>query len=200
MLFVKAFAAEGGSYDPPQRAGGGRRDALHARAQKEGWEGLIAKDAASTYQPGRRSPAWRKIKLAAGTGIRRRRLDRAAADAAVLRRAAARRLRATARLKYVGHTGTGFDQKELARVSKLLKAREDQDVPFAEKVEDQRTGALGAARSRRADPLHRMDRRRQAAASGLSRAARRQGRRRKSSEKFRLRRCECGESRASLSA
>ena len=28
------------------------------------------------------------------------------------------------RLKYVGHTGTGFDQKELARVSKLLKARE----------------------------------------------------------------------------
>ncbi len=30
---------------------------LHARALKEGWEGLIVKDAASTYQPGRRSPA-----------------------------------------------------------------------------------------------------------------------------------------------
>src|SRR6185369_11702381 len=32
---------------------------LYARAQKEGWEGLIAKEAASTYQPGRRTPAWR---------------------------------------------------------------------------------------------------------------------------------------------
>src|SRR5215204_6004684 len=37
--------------------------ALHARALAESWEGLIAKDAASAYEPGRRSPAWRKIKL-----------------------------------------------------------------------------------------------------------------------------------------
>src|SRR5579859_912389 len=37
--------------------------ALYARAKKEGWEGLIAKEAASVYVPGRRSPAWRKIKL-----------------------------------------------------------------------------------------------------------------------------------------
>jgi bifunctional non-homologous end joining protein LigD len=37
-------------------------------------------------------------------------------------------------LKYVGHTGTGFDQKELARVSKLLKARETKVSPFAEKI------------------------------------------------------------------
>ena len=36
---------------------------MHARAKKERWEGLIAKEAASTYQPGRRTPAWRKIKL-----------------------------------------------------------------------------------------------------------------------------------------
>src|SRR5205823_5745598 len=36
---------------------------MHERAIKEKWEGLIAKDASSIYQPGRRSPAWRKIKL-----------------------------------------------------------------------------------------------------------------------------------------
>src|SRR5215204_2259415 len=36
---------------------------MHDRALREGWEGLIAKEAASTYQPGRRSPAWRKVKL-----------------------------------------------------------------------------------------------------------------------------------------
>ena len=33
-----------------------------ARSPKD-WEGLIAKDASSTYQAGRRSPAWRKIKV-----------------------------------------------------------------------------------------------------------------------------------------
>src|SRR5205823_2833898 len=39
------------------------------------------------------------------------------------------------RLKYTGHTGTGFDQKELARVSKLLKARETKTSPFSEKIQ-----------------------------------------------------------------
>src|SRR5262245_42475005 len=37
--------------------------AMHDRAIKEGWEGLIAKEAAAPYQPGRRSPTWRKVKL-----------------------------------------------------------------------------------------------------------------------------------------
>ena len=34
-------------------------------------------------------------------------------------------------LTYVGHTGTGFDQKELARVWSLLKAREIAKSPFS---------------------------------------------------------------------
>ncbi len=37
-------------------------------------------------------------------------------------------------LKYVGHTGTGFNQKELARVSALLKAREIKTSPFSERI------------------------------------------------------------------
>ncbi len=44
-----------------QVAGDGH--ALHERAKKEGWEGLIVKDAKSPYQSGRRSPSWRKKKL-----------------------------------------------------------------------------------------------------------------------------------------
>src|SRR5579862_9671834 len=32
---------------------------MYARAQKEGWEGLVAKEANSLYEPGRRTPAWR---------------------------------------------------------------------------------------------------------------------------------------------
>ncbi len=44
-----------------QVAGDGH--ALHERAKKEGWEGLIVKDAKSPYQSGRRGPSWRKLKL-----------------------------------------------------------------------------------------------------------------------------------------
>ena len=38
------------------------------------------------------------------------------------------------RLTYVGHTGTGFDQRELERVSKLLRAREVTESPFSERI------------------------------------------------------------------
>src|SRR5262249_53996660 len=34
------------------------------------------------------------------------------------------------RLVYAGHTGTGFNEKELARVAKLLKALETPECPF----------------------------------------------------------------------
>jgi hypothetical protein len=37
----------------------------------------------------------------------------------------------TGALTYVGHTGTGFDQAELERVSKLLKARATRQSPFS---------------------------------------------------------------------
>jgi bifunctional non-homologous end joining protein LigD len=111
----------------------GDATALHDRAQKEGWEGLIAKDAASPYQPGRRSPAWRKIKLQKQQefvvgGWTEPRQTRQYFGALLLG------VQDGGRLKYVGHTGTGFDQKELARVSKLLKAREVKSSPFAEKI------------------------------------------------------------------
>ncbi len=45
---------------PPSWIGGGA-DILAATAE-QGLEGIIAKRTASTYQPGRRSPSWRKIK------------------------------------------------------------------------------------------------------------------------------------------
>jgi bifunctional non-homologous end joining protein LigD len=39
-----------------------------------------------------------------------------------------------AKLTYVGHVGTGFDEKELTRVAKLLKARETETSPFVSRV------------------------------------------------------------------
>ena len=126
--------------------------ALHARALREGWEGLIAKEARAPYQSGRRSPAWRKIKLvkqqefiiggwteprqtrqyfgALLLGVRDPALSerRESKDPALSER---RESKGSDALTYVGHTGTGFDQAELARVWKLLKARETERSPFS---------------------------------------------------------------------
>jgi bifunctional non-homologous end joining protein LigD len=118
-----------------QVAGDGRE--LRDRAAREGWEGLIAKEARSVYQSGRRTPAWRKLKLTKEQefvigGWTEPRQTRQYFGALLLGvyegKGAARRLR------YVGHTGTGFDQRELERVWKLLKARETPQSPFAERT------------------------------------------------------------------
>jgi bifunctional non-homologous end joining protein LigD len=107
--------------------------AMYARAMKEKWEGLIAKDAASTYQPGRRTPAWRKIKLVQEQefvvgGWTEPRQTRQHFGALLLG------VNEGGRLKFVGNIGTGFDEKELARVSKLLKAREIKTSPFSDEI------------------------------------------------------------------
>jgi bifunctional non-homologous end joining protein LigD len=103
---------------------------LHARARAEQWEGLIAKEAASTYQAGRRSPAWRKIKLIHEQefvigGWTEPRHTRAYFGALLLG------VYDGDDLVYAGHTGTGFDQRELARVWKLLQQRKTDVSPFA---------------------------------------------------------------------
>ena len=105
---------------------------LHARAQREGWEGLIVKEARSPYQSGRRSPTWRKLKVQNQQefvigGWTEPRHTRSHFGALLLGVADG-----TRGLRYVGHTGTGFDQKELDRVWKLLKARESNQSPFAQ--------------------------------------------------------------------
>lgn len=114
-----------------QAPGDGR--ALHERALKEGWEGLIAKEARAPYQSGRRSPAWRKVKVLHEQefvigGWTEPRQTRQYFGALLLG------VYEAGTLRYVGHTGTGFDQKELARVSKLLRALEVPKSPFAEKI------------------------------------------------------------------
>jgi bifunctional non-homologous end joining protein LigD len=106
---------------------------MHARAVTENWEGLIAKDASSTYQAGRRSPAWRKIKLLHEQefvvgGWTEPRQTRQHFGALLLG------VHENGGLTYVGHTGTGFGQKELARVSRLLEAREVKTSPFSTRI------------------------------------------------------------------
>jgi bifunctional non-homologous end joining protein LigD len=114
-----------------QAAGDGR--ALYARALEEGWEGLIAKEARAPYHSGRRSPSWRKIKVLHEQefvvgGWTEPRQTRQYFGALLLG------VYVDGALEHVGHTGTGFDQKELARVSALLKTREIPRPPFASRI------------------------------------------------------------------
>jgi bifunctional non-homologous end joining protein LigD len=110
---------------------------LERRARHEQWEGLIVKEAASPYQSGRRSPSWRKLKLLneeefVVCGWTEPRHTRSRFGALLL---GAHDNRLPDRpLVYVGHTGTGFDQKELDRVWTLLQPRETRESPFHARI------------------------------------------------------------------
>jgi bifunctional non-homologous end joining protein LigD len=128
------LAAPDGPFRISEIARGDGRD-LDRRAHAEGWEGLIAKEMRSPYHSGRRSPAWRKLKnvrrqefvVGGWTDPRNTRSHFGALLLGVFDGP-------TAKLTYAGHVGTGFDERELARVSKLLKARETTTSPFASRV------------------------------------------------------------------
>ncbi len=130
-----------------QVRGDGR--ALYDEAINQGWEGLIAKYATSLYKPGKRTPDWRKVKIiqeqefviGGWTDPRQTRSyfgalllgvyanDPPAAGGSAHASAGKRGC-----LTYVGHTGTGFNERELARLMKLLKPLEIDRSPFCEKV------------------------------------------------------------------
>jgi bifunctional non-homologous end joining protein LigD len=110
------------------RPGDGR--ALYRDVLAYGWEGLVAKHLDSPYQSGRRSAAWRKIKVLRRQecvvgGWTQGRGTRAHFGALVLG------LWEGDALIYVGHTGTGFTERELERVASVLKRLETTTCPFA---------------------------------------------------------------------
>jgi bifunctional non-homologous end joining protein LigD len=101
------------------------------RAEREGWEGLIGKDGGSVYHSGRRSPAWRKLKLLKRDtfivgGWTDPQNTRAHFGSLVLG------VPEAGRLRWVGNVGTGFDQKELTRVADRLKKLAAKTCPFAD--------------------------------------------------------------------
>jgi bifunctional non-homologous end joining protein LigD len=104
---------------------------LYDRALKSGWEGLIVKVADSAYRSGKRTPDWRKLKIVleqefvvgGWTEPRQTRTNFGALLLGVHR---------GPDLIYVGHVGTGFNERELARLMALLKEREIKACPFRE--------------------------------------------------------------------
>jgi bifunctional non-homologous end joining protein LigD len=103
--------------------------ALFEEAKARGWEGLIAKRADSAYKSGKRTPEWRKRKIVhhqefvigGWTEPRQTRSHFGALLLGVYKDGA---------LQYVGHTGTGFNEKELARLMKLFGPLETAAPPF----------------------------------------------------------------------
>jgi bifunctional non-homologous end joining protein LigD len=106
------------------------RAALRRRAEKEGWEGLIAKRTASTYQPGSRSGDWVKLKIehqqefvvGGWTEPRKSREHLGALLLGFYR---------DGKLVYAGHTGTGFTRDSLRDMMKRLKPLARKTPPFS---------------------------------------------------------------------
>ena len=113
---------------PPYWTGGGA-DILAATAE-QGLEGIIAKRTTSTYQPGRRSPAWRKIKnirtvdvliggWSPGSGHRTGTIGSLLVGVST-----------ADGLAYIGNVGTGFSDAALRDLHARLTALETPTSPF----------------------------------------------------------------------
>jgi bifunctional non-homologous end joining protein LigD len=106
--------------------------ALEHAAREHGLEGVVAKRVASPYQPGRRSPDWRKLKLK----------QRQELVVAGFTRGKGRRsnnigslvlgVHGSGGLRYAGNVGTGLSDAELDRLERLLTPLSRKDAPFAD--------------------------------------------------------------------
>ena len=114
---------------PPSFPGGGR--AVLAVSIRDGLEGVVVKRLDSPYQPGRRSPAWQKIK-------NRRLLDVVVGGISPGRGHRAGRIGSLlvgipsgAGLIYAGRVGTGFTQPVLQALEEVLAPLRRDSPPFS---------------------------------------------------------------------
>jgi bifunctional non-homologous end joining protein LigD len=108
-------------------------EALLEAAREQRLEGVIAKRLESRYQPGRRSRDWLKVKTKGrqefvlagytrGKGTRERAFGSLVLGV----------YDDGGKLQYVGNVGTGFNQKEIERLLKLLRPLKTGKCPFPE--------------------------------------------------------------------
>ena len=120
---------------PPAFVGEDAGDDTMAASTAGGFEGVVAKRLDSTYTPGLRSRHWLKIKLqkrdefvvcgwTAGEGRRAGSIGSLALALPV----------DGGGWCYVGNVGTGFTNKELARLEALLRPRVVTDTPYTQNV------------------------------------------------------------------
>jgi len=103
--------------------------AAYRVARRRGWEGIIAKDGASPYEPGRRSRRWLKVKcrreaefvIGGFTPPRGHRQHFGALLVGLFDGPA---------LRYAGKVGTGFSGETLADLAARMRALETAESPF----------------------------------------------------------------------
>jgi bifunctional non-homologous end joining protein LigD len=110
----------------------GKGMSFYSQAKKQGIEGIIAKRADSIYQSGCRSKAWLKVKTekrqeAVICGFTEPRGGRKHLGALVLG------VYKNDELVYIGHTGGGFNEKNLQNIYQKLKQLEVEKCPFNKK-------------------------------------------------------------------
>ena len=103
--------------------------AFYKAAERQQLEGIMAKDGASVYRPGKRSEDWLKIKThmrqeAVIAGFTEPRGSRKKFGALVLG------VYDNGQLNYIGHTGGGFDEAKLKDVYLQLKPLVQKQSPF----------------------------------------------------------------------
>jgi bifunctional non-homologous end joining protein LigD len=108
--------------------------ALHKAAMASGFEGVIGKRKSSTYEAGKRSKAWLKVKAINSAdfvvgGYTTGKGSRAPLGALLLGHWQGRKLR------FASHVGSGFDDKTLARTKKLLEPLRRKTSPFTDDPE-----------------------------------------------------------------
>jgi bifunctional non-homologous end joining protein LigD len=111
-----------------QVAGDG--NALLEEIRATGGEGILVKDRRSPYRPGQRTRDWRKLKLDKRQefvvgGYTDPRRTRSGFGALLLGLP-----ETDGRLRYTGHVGGGFTEKDLARIKRLLTGLESDECPF----------------------------------------------------------------------
>ncbi|MBW9204331.1 non-homologous end-joining DNA ligase [Mumia sp. zg.B17] len=130
----------------------GAGTAMFHHAESVGWEGVMAKRAASTYQAGRRSPDWLKLKVVRGQelvvgGWTDPQGARSGLGALLLGYYEGDDLR------YAGKVGTGFDEKTLAHLGSLLAPLSRSTNPFADSADEiRRTSRTAAAQTHWVEP------------------------------------------------
>jgi DNA ligase D-like protein (predicted ligase)/DNA ligase D-like protein (predicted polymerase)/DNA ligase D-like protein (predicted 3'-phosphoesterase) len=121
--------AEGGGLIVPGLLDGDGPEAME-HARKNRWEGVIAKKWESTYQPGRRSSSWIKDKIwntqeVVIGGWRQGEGGRSSGIGALMLG-----IPDEGGLHFAGRVGTGFTEKELAKLKATLKPLETDESPF----------------------------------------------------------------------
>ena len=109
--------------------------AAYREAKRHGWEGIIAKDEGSSYEPNTRSRAWRKVKIRKESEFVIGGYTPPAGSREHLGALLVGLYRGRA-LIFVGKVGTGFTRATLRDLGERLAALRREDSPFADEVRE----------------------------------------------------------------